>query len=404
MATVNDTTTLNGFFKEVYAKRIENLIPDGVKLLNEIPFAARDKQNGNFYHQPVTLGLEHGVTFAGTDAGAFALNGAIAGSTQDAQVKGYQLVLRSALSYDAASRSVGGGQKAFEDATKYLVKNMMTSVSKKLEIELLYGQMGYGTVASVLGNTITVTTAEWAPGIWAGGKNMPIEIRSSAGALRGEAVLTSVSLSARSITLNAMPAGVVATDIIWHKSAFGNEFPGIHKILTNTGTLFNIDASTEDLWTGNLYSAASGPLSFAKVQDAVAKAVEKGLESDVKVFVNVNAWSDLLTEQAALRMYDSSYSSSMAENGAKTIKFHGQNGMIEIVPSIYVKEGYAYVLEMENWMRIGSTDITFKRPGKGDEFFRDLENNAGYELRLYTDQSAFCMYPGHNTLINTIVN
>ncbi len=404
MATTNTTETLNGFFKEVYAKKIENLIPDGVKLLNEIPFAGREKQNGNFYHQPVTLSHEHGVTFAGTDAGAFALNSAIAGGTEDAQVKGSQLVLRSALSYDAASRSVGGGQKAFEDATKYLVQNMMKSVSKKLEIELLYGQMGYGTVASVAGNVVTITTAEWAPGIWAGSKGMPIEIRSSAGVIRGEAVVQSASLSARSITLNVMPAGVVSTDVIWHKSAYGNEFAGIHKILSNTGTLFNIDASTHDLWKGNSSSAGSAALSFAKIQDAVAKAVEKGLESDVKIFVNVNAWNDLLTEQAALRQYDSSYRSSEAENGAKSIKFHGQNGMIEIVPSIYVKEGYAYVLSMEEWFRPGSSEVTFKRPGKGDEFFRDLENNAGYELRLYADMALFCMYPGHNTLISAIVN
>jgi hypothetical protein len=404
MATTNTTETLNGFFKEVYAKKIENLIPDGVKLLNDIPFAQREKQNGNFFHQPVTLAHEHGVTFAGTDAGAFALNSAIAGGTEDAQVKGSQLVLRSALSYDAASRSVGGGQKAFEDSTKYLVQNMMKSVTKKLEIELLYGQMGYGTVASTSGTTITVTTAEWAPGIWAGAKGMPIEIRSSAGALRGEATVQSASLSARSVTLNVMPAGVVATDIIYHKSAYGNEFAGIHKILTNTGTLFNIDASVHDLWKGNTYSASNAALSFAKIQDAVAKAVEKGLESDVKVFVNVNAWSDLLTEQAALRQYDSSYRSSESENGAKSIRFHGQNGMIEIVPSIYIKEGYAYVLSIEEWFRPGSTEVTFKRPGKGDEFFRDLENNAGYELRLYADMSLFCMYPGHNTIITNIVN
>ena len=404
MATANTTETLNGFFQEVYAKKIENLIPDGVKLYNMIPFAQRDKQNGNFYHQPVTLQHEHGVTFAGQDAGAFALNSAISGGTQDAQVKGSQLVLRSALSYDAASRSVGGGKKAFEDATKYLVQNMMKSVTKKLEIELLYGQMGYGTVASTSVNTITITTAEWAPGIWAGSKGMPIEIRSSAGALRGEATIESVSLSGRTITLNVLPAGTVATDVIWHKSAYGNEFAGIHKILTNTGTLFNIDASQHELWSGNTSTAGSAALSFAKVQDAVAKGVEKGLESDVTVFVNVNAWSDLLTEQAALRQYDSSYSSSQAENGSKSIKFHGQSGMIEIQPSIYVKEGYAYVLSMDDWFRPGSTDVTFKRPGKGDEFFRDLENNAGYELRLYADQSLFCMYPGHNTLINNIVN
>jgi len=48
--------TLNGFFKETYANKYENLIPDGVKILNKIKFIGKDKQPGNLYHQPVILG------------------------------------------------------------------------------------------------------------------------------------------------------------------------------------------------------------------------------------------------------------------------------------------------------------------------------------------------------------
>lgn len=33
--------------KEVYADKLENLIPDGVKLLNKIPFAKQSQQTGN---------------------------------------------------------------------------------------------------------------------------------------------------------------------------------------------------------------------------------------------------------------------------------------------------------------------------------------------------------------------
>lgn len=55
-------------------------------------------------------------------------------------------------------------------------------------------------------------------------------------------------------------------------------------------------------------------------------------------------------------------------------------------------------------MRVGSTDMTFKRPGQGEEFFRDLENAAAYELRLYSDQAVFCMAPGKNVIVTAIVN
>jgi hypothetical protein len=88
-----------------------------VKVLNLVDFMPKDKQPGNLYHQPVVLGLEHGVTFASSDEDAFNLNAPIAGVIKDAQVKGFPLVLRSVLGYTAASRAAQGGKQAFMDAT-----------------------------------------------------------------------------------------------------------------------------------------------------------------------------------------------------------------------------------------------------------------------------------------------
>lgn len=407
--TPNNTVgTLNGFFKETYAEKLGELIPDGVKLLNKIKFMSKDKQPGNLYHQPVILGLEHGVTFAGSDEDAFNLNAPVAGQVKDAQVKGSPVVLRSLLGYVAASRAALGGQKAFMDATKFLVANMLRSMAKKLEIEMLYGQMGYAAVASATGAAVTIATAEWAPGIWAGAEGMPIEIRDSAGSVsRGEFKVISVNMDTRVITLNAdaAAAGVIATDVIWHKGAYGNEFPGIHKILSiSSGTLFNIDVGTYNLFRGNVFSAGSAALSFTKLNLAAARAVEKGLEGPLYAMVNPRAWANMLSDQAALRRYDGSYSAGKMENGGEKLAFHSQNGLIEIEPSIYVKEGYAYLLSIDDWFRVGSTDMTFKRPGQGEEFFRDLENSAAYELRLYSDQALFCMAPARCVLMTGIVN
>ena len=404
----NTVGTLNGLFKETYADKLKELIPDGVKLLNKIKFMSKDKQPGNLYHQPVILGMEHGVTFAASDEDAFNLQAPVAGQIKDAQLRGNPLVLRSILGYAAASRAAQGGAKAFMDATKFLIANMLRSMAKKLEIEMLYGQVGYGTVSTAVAAVVTVATAEWAPGIWAGAENMPIEIRDVTGAIsRGFFNVKSVDMSARTLTLDAsaQAAGVIATDIIWHRGAYGNEFPGIHRVLSiSTGTLFNIDVGQYNLFRGNTYSASSGALSFSKLNQAIARAVEKGLEGKMLALVNPRAWANLLSDQAALRKYDASYSSAKYENGAKSIMFFSQNGELEIEPSIYVKEGYAYLLSLEDWYRVGSTDMTFKRPGQGDEFFRDLENSAAYELRLYTDQAVFCCAPGRNVLLTDIVN
>ena len=361
--------------------------------------------------QPVILGLEHGVTFAASDDDAFTLNAAIAGQIKDCQVRGYPLILRSALGLSAASRAAQGGSKAFMDATKYLVSNMLRSITKKLEIEMFYGQASWAAVASATAapNTIVIKTSEWAPGIWAGAENMPLDIYDSlAGTtFRSAFTVVSVDMATRTITLNANPvaAGVVAGDFVFHGFAHGKEFPGIHQILSQqTGSLFNINVANYSLFRGNLYDANTAALSFTKMNLAAARAVEKGADGKLVAFVNPRAWANMLQDQAALRMYDQSYSPAKIEQGSKEIMFHSQNGDIEIVSSIYIKEGYCYILSMDDWSRVGSSDVTFKRPGYGDNFFRELENAAGYELRCWTDQAVFCHAPGRSVLVYNIVN
>lgn len=405
MAGENTVTTLNGLFKEVYADKLENLIPEGTKFMQKVPFSARKKELGSLYHQPVVLGLEHGITYAGPTDDAFALDDAINGVIKDATVQGSQMMLRSRLGIAAASRAAGAGAKAFENATKFLVRNMLRSMARRLEVGMFYGGVGIGEVASVSGTDIVIATAEWAPGIWAGSEQMKIDIFDTTGTtLRGTAQVTAVDMTTRTITVDAVPTGTVATDIMFYKSAKGNEAVGIHFILTNTGTLFGINASSYTLWKGNESAIGGNPLSFGAVQDGIALGVEKGLDSAVTVYVNPRTWTDLLTEQAALRQYDSSYKVSVSEAGHEEITFYGQNGKVEIVPSIFVKEGYAYLLCMEEMLRIGSTDITFNRPDQDGTFFRELENAAGYELRSYSDQALFVYAPGKNTLISGITN
>jgi len=319
------------------------------------------------------------------------------------------MVLRSYLSIGSVSRSKG--KNAFIQASKLVVENMLKSFARRLEVQLLYGQAegGIGVVESIATLAIKIEDHEWAAGIWSGSEKMPVEIRSSAGALRGEAEITSVSLSAKTVSVDAVPAGTVATDVIYYAGAFGNEFAGIHKIITNSSTLFNIDASQFSLWNGNTvnvgtnFSGGEAVLSFAKVEDSIAVAMEKGLaDEDVMVLCNPKSWNNLLTEQAAKRQYDSSYSSEKMENGSKSIGFFGQNGKIEIYSSIYCKEGYAYVLPMGCYQRIGSSDITLDQPGFEGKFLKLLENANAYEMRAYTDQALFCSQPGTSTLLTFI--
>lgn len=409
MAQVNDFDTLNSHFKDIYSDNIKDLVPEGVKLYNTIDFISADKQNGLDYVQPITLGLEHGFTYGGSTGTAFALNDGVASTHERAQIRGSEVVLRSFLSFGAASRSQNG-KGAFVQESKYIVENMLKSFVRRIEVALMYGDVGLAVVESVAVDNVTIKIEdhEWAAGIWSGAESMPIDIYTG-NTLTLATSVSSYNFDTKEVVVANSAAAVSAGDVIYYKGAKGKEMAGLHKIITNTGTLFNIDASAYTLWKGNVvnvgtdFSGNEARLSFAKIEEGISRAMEKGLaDEEVVVLLNPKNWSDLLTEQVAKRQFDSSYSEAKLKNGARELEFVSQTGIIRIMSSIYCKEGYAYMMCPKDFMRIGSSDITFERPGFGGKFLKEMEGFAGFELRAYCDQALFTCCPGKTVLFTFI--
>jgi hypothetical protein len=423
------TSNLDGLFYEKYSEKIENLIPQFAILRDAIPFIAKDKQNGNFYHQPVIVSAEQGFTYSAPNNGAYALNQAVSLEMQDAQVLGYQMTGRATLDYESASRSVGAG--AFEDATVLQMTNILESANKRLELSLLYGQEGIGDAGAITPTDAThadvvFTVGSWADATWGGLENAVINFFvTGTGVLVGATaadqafVVTKVNTTTRTVNVAGTAAGITALDAANTVSAFFagsrtgptaySEMPGLSKIITNTGLLFNIDASLWDLWRGNTYTITpSAALTFAHVQQAVTVAVGRGLLGDVMVYVNPKAWSSLNTEQSALRMYDSSYSTSKLQNGVRALEFIGQNGKMTLVPHPFVKQGDAFVCPTQYAKRIGATDISFNLKGKAgkmsnEAMFQNLQDSNGFQYRLYSNQSLFLEAPAKFVKITGIL-
>lgn len=416
MATENTVSTLNGLFKRVYADKLINLVPENTKLYNMVPFEQSEKL-GDSYRQPVVVQQEQGFTYGGSGGSAFTLKEAVAGETKDANVKGYENVMRSKISYGVASRSATS-EAAFEQGTKLIIANMLRSFAKRLEISLLYGQKEIGLVNANTSSvsTLVISDASWAPGIWNALEGAKVEVYSAdlqTDRTSGARTITAINLETKTITLSGAVLSLTAGDRVLFDGAYAsaawNEMMGLHAIMAAYGDgvtdLFGINPVSYNVWRSTVYSAGSADLSFQKIQAAVAQGCGRGLDEDVVCLVSMRTWAKLCTDQAALRMYDSSYSRGVAENGSEAISFYGQNGKIEIQPSAYVKESLAMLFPKSSLMRIGSTDITFKLPGaENDKFFRELDGAAGFELRAYCDQSLFTPTPNKLILINNIVN
>jgi len=420
MATYNTSSTLSALFKEIYDDSAQSVIPESVKLQKKIKFKQGDKELGDKFIVPTMLSHEHGVSYLGANSGVSTLQDVNAAVYKEAQVDASAMLLRAAISYSSAAK-MSNSKKSFMKWSEMLVSNMVGSMAKRLEISLLYGQTGIGTISASSSSTspsvLTLTTASWASGIWAGMEGCELDVWASNLTTQRNSnatlVVSAVDLSARTVTVtgnNTDIAALAATDVIFFRGANAgssvfNEFAGVDKIVSNTGTLFNISASTYGLWKGNSYSAGSAALTFSKVLAGLALAVERGLAEDVCLVVSPKTFANINSDLSALRMYDSSYSSKIQEQGAEGIKYFHQGGMVEVVPSIYCKEGEGFAFPVAKAARIGSTDLTFKLPGKEDgEIFLQIPDKSGYELRCFTEQALFCYQPAKMVKFTSVVN
>jgi len=447
MSAVSTPDVVN-LFKKVYGN-IHDLLPEDYFLQKKIPFSEKQKVGESFI-EAVILTNEVGWTLGGSSMTAFELNPASAGSVQQATVTPYSTVLASIVPWGVISRSAGGGDKAFYDGTKHVVKNNIKSHGKLLEILRLYGQatalLGYvsyftgtyrgvsfstGTGTLVLNGTSTVlttginATTNWilfgqgsfAAGIWVGTEGAIVqEIDSSAVVLK-EGKLLAVDPLQGAIQVDFVPTAASSTTshrICFKGQATASEMIGINSILTNTGTLFGISTSSYSLWKGNAVNNNQQKLSLngtpgisgqlTGIQGAVAQTVARGgLDGDIELICNPRSWANLIVTESGLRMYDESYKPGNAENGFQSITFWSQTGKITVNAHRMVKEGEAYGLHLQgDWSRSGSAEISFTIPGIPGEVIFPLQNQAGYAFRSFADQYIFCHAPAKSFVIYNI--
>jgi hypothetical protein len=276
---------------------------------------------------------------------------------------------------------------------------MQESFAHRLECNLLYGQRGLGTVSSNTSGALLITNATWAPGIWSGMKDAVLEafdgVTGTDSQHNADLTISSVDLANKTITVTGTNAAVVANDVLFFKgsrttTAF-NEAAGIDKILANTGTLFNISASTYEMWKAASYSVG-GAISRAGILLACNKAVGNGLMEDVALIISPAKWAVLMNDEASLRQYDAGYNGEKSENGSSKLVFHNVNGSIEIISHPMVKEGEAFLVPLKRVKRVGSSDVTFKLPGMDDLVAQVNDQNA-FEVRMYSDQAVFIECP-----------
>lgn len=432
MASVETLTTLNGNFKQVYGKKIKDLVPESDILYrnDRIKFVEKSGREGIQFNQPVLLSLPSSATWG---LNGPTLNAPIAMQMGNAVVAGSAITMRDVLSYDAAARAASS-EAAFEGTVGLVLRTLFKAHGKFAEIDLLYGN---GTVTSGISLcqstsltqaggagtnvTLTVTYGTWAPAIFSGFQNAMLDAYQAGVKVNSNAMFQIVSINVTPVSstvggtitltgnatdLNSLVAltGGVAIDFYWG-GAYGNNMVGLSGILQNTGSLFGINAATYDLWQANTFDCASTQLTFSKVQQATAIGVARGLDEAVMALMSPITFSDLVNEQAGARRYDSSYSEKKNENGSEALTYWGPSGKIEAVPHMFVHQGEAFIVPPAECVKVGPLDhISPTLPGIDGDIFFQSPTQASYEVRLFSDFALLNNMPAKSTYVKSITN
>jgi hypothetical protein len=408
MSVTNTPVTLAGDFKNLYEKSgLVEAIPNWAIVQDRWQFQNAEA-TGEFYVFGVVLQRENGFSYAPSSGAStvVTMNAAIAGYVGQAKVEGYAIYLRSRLDYAAAAKASAKGKKAFAQAYGAVLKNMKESHQFRLEASLLYGRDGLGVLTSCIAGVCLITDATWASGTWAGMKDAILEAFDSTAASAnqhdGDLTISAVNITNKTVTVTGTSSSVTVGDILYFKGARTttgyNECAGLYRVLTNTGTLFNIAANTYQLWQANTY-AVNGNLSLTAIMQAASIGMVFGLEKGV-LLCSPSRFANLASDEAALRRYIQDQRDT--KRGVKGISFILGSVDVEILPHPLVRDGSAMLLNDPSIQRIGATDITFAMPGQGEKMEVHVTDTTALEIRSMSDQAIFSDMPASCVLMSSL--
>lgn len=412
--------------KYVYAGKEEDLAPESDKTAKEFEFVPAAQQVGRKFLMPVEPNRSLGVTFNNTGS-VFDLNKSRAPEDLTAEIMGTEILVRESMSYAMMNRAMKGdtrtkaGLKAFVQATSHTFKRLSKGGSYFREVTMLYGggpnaTTALGTVTATTGSSgttlvVTLDASDWATALWTGSEGGAFDIYSSAGVKRNSAgsgetsvfVLNSVNTSTYQLTFSSDSTNVAAVQVgdkIYFEGQRTKDCLGLQAAASET-TLWNISTTDWRLWKPQTVNIG-GQATFESLMEGAVRVGDIGFNGRLNVHMSLATFKDIADDQAALVRY-AEKSKGKVEIGFDSITFYGPTGSMALKPNIYVKRGLAFGFPEGHCKRVGSTDLTYSLPGYG-KMLRELENAAGVEARIYSDQAPFIDRPGFFVLYTGITN
>ena len=418
---------LNALFKEVYRSKVENLVPEGIQLLKDVPFSEKEKV-GQSLQVAVRVSDENSFTFTNDAVSAVSLNQPIPARYLTASVVPTTIVLRAQISYQQAAKAASK-KKSIEESTQEIFESLKLTMDRRLEEAFFYGSSDIqnfeeSQVSTTLSTSLNahmnivqgtdLVRTFPANSFWDAGEdaaripNTRVSISRAAvfdrTGVRGDILATNLRIKSIAndrvtVTFDTTNANLVVnypranpantrtsrgdTFIFDYALPTDHSLLGLDQLLKpTTGSLYGIPVDdTSGYWQSGTY-AVDGGLTVEHVIKAAEVAVPNGLEGRACLYINTAAFNNLAKE--------------LDKNiqGFMSLQVPYSKGIVEVKPSIYVKLEDGFLIKPEECKRIGTTDATFDTPGFKDQGpFHRLEGSNGFTITLFTEQALFLSRP-----------
>jgi len=429
--TPNTVTQLNDSYKILYSDRLKYLLPEQFRYWRDI--SAKKGRLGQSYNWPVVLKQEQGFTFKKAGGGEVTFNNTVPGIIKSATTDGFQMFGWCGIDYETAAKGANSRQ-SFVDSVGHIIESLDLSAKRRIEMLGWYGQSGLAEIESVsytddttvTNDYIVISKATWAPAMWVGAEGMRIDIFDTTFATKRNHTnypfcIKKVDMVNRRLYLSQYNDvteveaddlhDTVATDKILFQdtrdvtgTAYWNEQQGIDSILNAANTtLFGITCADYSLWQSNSYAVGSTVMSVEAIQEIAAQAIPKGMEGRVKLYMNPNSVSKMITDIGGLRRFTSQEGNKYTV-GANDITVHCQGVLVDIVSHPFIWEGSAYMFNPEIFGRVQAYPLSSKVPGRGDDLFQLTGGKGSYSMQLYSNEVLTTDAPCQGVRVTGIVN
>lgn len=376
-------TTATNILKEIYEPKIQDQLQNELttsKRLEQTSEGVTSEVGGKYVVFPIHVKRNHGI-------------GARLEMEQlpTAQNQGYASA-RISLAYLYGSVRLSGqtmelaktNGQAFASALDQEMDGLQTDVAKDMNRQVFGTSVGALMTASAVytTNTIPTTNTQYME------VGMVVDVYDSTGVTNKATArnVTAVNAGASIVVDGAAIASGAAGDIVVRTGSLNRETIGLSQIVSDTGTLYNVDPTVETKWkstvnaNGGTNRALSESLMIRMVDDI---RTQGGKTTLISTTLGVRrSYFNLLVQQ---REYSNV---SEFEGGFKGLKFTTDNGEIPLISDLDCQPNRMYFLNEKTLKYYRESDWSFM-DRDGSKWTRVAGFDA-YDATLYTYRQLGC--------------